>query len=69
MSKERFDRSKPHVNVGTIGHTDHGKTALTDAILKHVLSKRKSLHKEEVYYQPHLPTQAELDFQKIIKKK
>jgi elongation factor Tu len=38
MGKERFDRSKPHVNVGTIGHIDHGKTTLTAAITK-VLSK------------------------------
>ena len=29
MSKEKFDRSKPHVNIGTIGHVDHGKTTLT----------------------------------------
>ena len=34
---EAFDRSKPHVNVGTIGHVDHGKTTLTAAIL-HVLN-------------------------------
>ena len=33
MAKEKFDRSKPHVNVGTIGHIDHGKTTLTAAIL------------------------------------
>ena len=32
MSKEKFDRSKPHVNIGTIGHVDHGKTTLTAAI-------------------------------------
>ncbi len=38
MSKERFDRSKPHVNIGTIGHVDHGKTTLTAAITK-VLAK------------------------------
>ena len=38
MGKEKFDRSKPHVNVGTIGHIDHGKTTLTAAITK-VLSK------------------------------
>ena len=38
MSKEKFDRSKPHVNIGTIGHVDHGKTTLTAAITK-VLSK------------------------------
>ena len=34
MAKEKFDRSKPHVNVGTIGHIDHGKTTLTSAITK-----------------------------------
>ena len=44
MAAEQFVRSKPHVNVGTIGHVDHGKTTLTAAIL-HVLSK-KGLAKE-----------------------
>jgi elongation factor Tu len=39
MGKEKFDRSKPHVNVGTIGHVDHGKTTLTAAITK-VLAKK-----------------------------
>ncbi|VFP88741.1 Elongation factor Tu 1 [Buchnera aphidicola (Cinara piceae)] len=39
MSKEKFNRSKPHINVGTIGHVDHGKTTLTAAITT-VLSKR-----------------------------
>jgi elongation factor Tu len=39
MAKEKFDRSKPHVNVGTIGHVDHGKTTLTAAITQ-VLAKR-----------------------------
>lgn len=39
MAKEKFDRSKPHVNVGTIGHVDHGKTTLTAAITK-VLAKK-----------------------------
>ncbi len=38
MSKEKFDRSKPHVNIGTIGHVDHGKTTLTAAITK-ILAK------------------------------
>jgi len=36
---DQFDRSKPHVNVGTMGHVDHGKTTLTAAIT-HVLAKR-----------------------------
>jgi elongation factor Tu len=39
MSKKKFERTKPHVNVGTIGHIDHGKTTLTAAITKH-LEKR-----------------------------
>ena len=34
MAKEKFDRSKPHLNVGTMGHIDHGKTTLTAAITK-----------------------------------
>ena len=39
MAKEKFDRSKPHVNIGTIGHVDHGKTTLTAAITM-VLAKK-----------------------------
>jgi elongation factor Tu len=39
MAKEKFDRSKPHVNIGTIGHVDHGKTTLTAAITKILASK------------------------------
>ena len=39
MSKEKFDRDKPHVNVGTIGHVDHGKTTLTAAITKTLADK------------------------------
>ena len=34
MAKEKFERTKPHVNVGTVGHVDHGKTTLTAAITK-----------------------------------
>ena len=39
MAKENFDRSKPHVNIGTIGHVDHGKTTLTAAITKFWLNR------------------------------
>ena len=49
MSKEKYDRSKPHVNVGTIGHVDHGKTTLTSAITL-VLSK-KGLAQAKAYDQ------------------
>ena len=38
MAKEHYERTKPHVNIGTIGHVDHGKTTLTAAITK-VLSE------------------------------
>ncbi|HSJ51976.1 MAG TPA: GTP-binding protein, partial [Actinomycetota bacterium] len=34
MAKQKFERTKPHVNIGTIGHIDHGKTTLTAAITK-----------------------------------
>ena len=34
MAKEKFERTKPHCNIGTIGHVDHGKTTLTAAITK-----------------------------------
>ena len=39
MSKEKFERNKPHVNVGTIGHVDHGKTTLTAALTEYVLKR------------------------------
>src|ERR1700723_109024 len=44
MAKEKFDRSKPHINIGTIGHIDHGKTTLTAAITK-VLAKHNPKNK------------------------
>jgi elongation factor Tu len=47
MAKEKFVRSKPHVNVGTIGHIDHGKTTLTAAILK--VQEKKKLAKSVSY--------------------
>ena len=43
MAKRQFDRSKPHINVGTIGHVDHGKTTLTSAITQ-VLSAGADWH-------------------------
>ena len=55
MAKEKFDRSKPHVNVGTIGHVDHGKTTLTAAITKVLSSageKTKALDVDEIDMAP-----------------
>ena len=39
MAKQKFERNKPHVNIGTIGHVDHGKTTLTAAITKYLALK------------------------------
>ncbi|MGH7442297.1 MAG: GTP-binding protein, partial [bacterium] len=39
MGKEKFERKKPHVNVGTIGHVDHGKTTLTATITRYCADK------------------------------
>ncbi|MDH4321430.1 MAG: GTP-binding protein, partial [Desulfobulbaceae bacterium] len=39
MAKEKFERTKPHVNIGTIGHIDHGKTTLTSAITRVLATK------------------------------
>src|SRR4030066_95490 len=43
MAKAKFERTKPHVNVGTIGHVDHGKTTLTSAITKHLSKKNPAI--------------------------
>jgi len=45
MAKEKFERTKPHINVGTIGHIDHGKTCLTSAITKTLAAKGQSTAK------------------------
>src|SRR5215468_2865468 len=47
MAKEKFNRTKPHVNVGTIGHIDHGKTTLTASLVK--VQSKKGLAKEIKY--------------------
>jgi elongation factor Tu len=51
MAKEKFDRSKPHVNIGTIGHVDHGKTTLTAAITKVMFSTYGGKNKAVAYDQ------------------
>ncbi len=45
MAKQKFERNKPHVNVGTIGHIDHGKTSLTAAITKYLALKGKATYR------------------------
>ncbi len=48
MAKAHFERTKPHVNIGTIGHVDHGKTTLTAAITK-TLYQRYNLGEEVAF--------------------
>ena len=45
MSKVKFTRNKPHCNIGTIGHVDHGKTTLTAAITKILAEKKQAIYK------------------------
>ena len=57
MAKEKFERTKPHVNIGTIGHVDHGKTALTAGITKALEKKGLSytrMEGEAVFYGPKI---------------
>ena len=49
MAKEKFERTKPHCNIGTIGHVDHGKTTLTAAITK-VLAERDVYKRQVLTY-------------------
>jgi elongation factor Tu len=58
MAKANFDRSKPHVNIGTIGHVDHGKTTLTAAITK-VLSERGLAEKKDFSQIDNAPEEKE----------
>ena len=59
MAKETFDRSKPHVNIGTVGHVDHGKTTLTAAITK-VLSDKGLAEKRDFEQIDNAPEEKEL---------
>ena len=46
MAKQKFERTKPHVNIGTIGHVDHGKTTLTAAITKYLALKGQAQYED-----------------------
>ncbi len=59
MAKEKFDRSKPHVNIGTIGHVDHGKTTLTAAITMSLAKKVYHLKDHLIVLIMHLKKEKE----------
>ena len=59
MADEKFDRSKPHLNVGTIGHVDHGKTTLTAAILKYLTSSGKTAQDKSIDQIDNAPEEKE----------
>src|SRR5262245_42577331 len=65
MAKEKFNRTKPHVNVGTIGHIDHGKTTLT-ASISAVLSKRGGSKFKSVSYKDIAKNGIERDATKTV---
>ena len=48
MAKAKFERSKPHVNIGTTGHVDHGKTTLTAAIINCLATENANIQKRNV---------------------
>ena len=49
MAKAKYERTKPHVNIGTIGHVDHGKTTLTSAITKVLHTKQPTVAVRDFY--------------------
>jgi elongation factor Tu len=59
MGKEKFERTKPHVNVGTIGHVDHGKTTLTSAITKHLSKKNPRVQYRDFWSIDNAPEEKE----------
>ena len=54
MAKAKFERNKPHVNIGTIGHVDHGKTTLTAAITKTLHERYQLGEAVDVYKRQHI---------------
>src|SRR5438046_1877567 len=67
MAKKKFERTKPHVNVGTIGHIDHGKTTLTAAITK-VLAMVVFLNKVDMMEDEELLELVELEVRELLSK-
>ena len=59
MAKEKFERTKPHVNIGTIGHVDHGKTTLTSAITKVLSSKNPKIQYRDFWSIDNAPEERE----------
>ena len=58
MAKQKFERTKPHVNIGTIGHVDHGKTTLTAAITKYLALQGQAQYRGLLPASTRLPRSA-----------
>src|SRR5258707_1193122 len=74
MAKKKFERTKPHVNIGTIGHIDHGKTSLTAAITKYLALKGEAeyivvfLNKVDMVDDEELLDLVELEVRELLSK-
>src|ERR687898_393935 len=74
MAKQKFQRTKPHVNIGTIGHIDHGKTSLTAAITKYLALQVEVpyivvfLNKVDMVDDPELLELVELEVRELLSK-
>ena len=64
MAKEKFERTKPHVNIGTIGHVDHGKTTTTAAITKYLSLLGKAKFEPSGRTQKKSPVQQQISSSK-----
>src|SRR5258708_6553113 len=62
MAKKKFERTKPHVNIGTIGHIDHGKTSLTAAITKYLALKGEAEYETDARHYAHVDCPGHADY-------
>ena len=67
MAKAKFERTKPHVNIGTIGHIDHGKTSLTAAITKYLALKGEAEYRAFDPRHGHHPSVSPTFFERLTR--
>ena len=66
MAREKFERTKPHVNIGTIGHVDHGKTTLTAAITATLALGSDDNIAKEIDYKSNMPLYSSREFKNLL---